>query len=284
MKLIRCIIAAALCLGLLVCAAGAEEITADALRKALDENVFINLFDVRSQSEYEAGAIPGAASLPLDQLEGSMRATLDGGFSNMGIDVYLYGATAEDSASAAKIMADLGFTNVHYLPGIGAWAEPLLAPDLMLGGLDAEDVYGRHVDQSLIADQKLVMVNVWATYCNPCISEMQGLGILSRELKDQGVMILGILSDCTNADMTLIDKNVETARLIAETTKADYTHLLPSRAIFRDVIAQVTAVPTTFFVDGQGRLVGQVYLGARDENAWREIIKSTLAELEQAGR
>ena len=46
----------------------------------------------------------------------------------------------------------------------------------------------------------------------------------------------------------------------------------------------MTAVPTTFFVDGQGRLVGQVYLGARDENAWREIIKSTLAELEQAGR
>ena len=280
MKLIRCIIAAALCLGLLVCAAGADEITADALRKALDENVFINLFDVRSQSEYEAGALPGAASLPLDQLEGSMRATLDGGFSNMGIDVYLYGATAEDSASAVKIMADLGFTNVHYLPGIGAWAEPLLAPDLMLGGLDAEDIYGRHVDQSLIADQKLVMVNVWATYCNPCISEMEGLGNLSRKLKDQGVMIVGLVSDCQNSDLSANEGQLQTARLVAESTKADYPHLLPSRAIMRDIMVQVQAVPTTFFVDGRGKMVGSVYVGSRSEADWEEIINSTLSGLE----
>ena len=258
----------------------AEEITGEQLKSVLDSSLFINLFDVRTPDEYAAGTIPAAENLPLSELESTMRGILDNGFSNMAVDVYVYGATAEDSASAAEILAGLGFTNVHYLPGISAWTWPLAAADLLLGDLNTTDIYGKAVDGSLIADNKLVMVNVWATYCNPCISEMEGLGNLSRKLKEKGVMIVGLVSDCQNSDLSAKESQLETARLIAESTKADYPHLLPNRAMYRDIMSTVQAVPTTFFVNGQGQMVGSVYVGSRSEADWETIINETLGQLE----
>ena len=267
------------CLALSVCAAAADEISGETLQQIIDNSMFINLFDVRTESEYATGAIPGAECIPLDRLEAAMQQILDGGFNNMSVDVYLYGATAEDSAAAAGIMSKLGFTNAHYLAGISAWPGALQDTGLLLGNLDTVDIYGSRVDSTLIADKKLVMVNVWATFCNPCISEMQGLGNLNRELRNQGVMILGVLSDCSNQDLSPNERNVETAKLIAEKTNADYPHLLPSKAMYRDIIAQVQVVPTTYFVDGNGRMVGEVYYGARSESDWLEIIQTTLANM-----
>ncbi len=264
---------------MLSAAASAEEITADALRKAIDSNLYINLFDVRSEDEYEDGAIPGASSIPLEELESIIQGILDQGYSEMAADIYLYGANAEDSVKAAEILTGLGFTRVHYLPGIGTWTETLVRPDLLLGDLKTVDIYGNAVDSQLISDKTLIMVNVWATYCNPCISEMEGLGEIYREMKDQGILIVGLLSDCTNADLSPNEATTETARLIAETTKADYPHILPSRTIYRNVLTQIQAVPTTFFVDGSGKMVGRVYVGSQDKNAWRKIIQTTLTQL-----
>ena len=264
----------------LFAAASAEEITGEALQAAIDSELYINLFDVRSEQEYTEGAIPGAECIPLDQLESTMRGILDQGFNNMSLDVYLYGAALEDGAEAARIMMDLGFTNVHYLSGISAWPGELVRPDQVLGDLKTADIYGNAVDSALIADKKLVMINVWATYCNPCISEMQGLGEIYRELQDQGILIVGLLSDCSNADLSANEAQTELARTIAESTKADYPHILPSKTIYRNVLTQIQAVPTTFFVDGSGSMVGRVYVGSRDADAWREIILSTLSGLQ----
>ncbi len=152
-------------------------------------------------------------------------------------------------------------------------------PELILGGLQTRDINGSEVDSSLIADKKLVMVNVWATYCQPCINEMKGLGSLSRELAEQGVMILGIVTDCQKTDLSVIEEKLQSARKIAGDTKADYPHLLASDSIYQNVVSQVTAVPLTFFVDGTGRMVGEVYVGARDEAEWKEIILATLETL-----
>ena len=51
----------------------------------------------------------------------------------------------------------------------------------------ATDLEGVEVDQSIFSDYKLTMVNVWATFCTPCINEMPDLGELAAEYSDQGV-------------------------------------------------------------------------------------------------
>ena len=46
----------------------------------------------------------------------------------------------------------------------------------VLSAFSTTDLEGNAVDQSMLADYDLTMVNVWATYCGPCISEMPDLG------------------------------------------------------------------------------------------------------------
>ena len=46
---------------------------------------------------------------------------------------------------------------------------------------EGTDLEGNTVSQDAFSQSKLTMVNVWATYCNPCLSEMPGLGELASE-------------------------------------------------------------------------------------------------------
>ena len=264
---------------LLAAAAGmaqGEEISSADLQQEINGNIYINLFDIRDADAFSHGALPGAMSLPLDELREQLQTALDNGFSNMALPLYVYGETEEESLQAAQIMKDLGFTNVHYLPSMAAWEGEIVRPGQLLGSLQTVDIYGRQVDASLIAGKKLIMVNVWATYCNPCIGEMGDLGKLAREMEAEGVMILGLVSDCSNEDLSADEKQTEQARAIAENTGAAYPHLLPSLEMYRNVIAQIQAVPTTFFLNGEGEMVGQAYVGARDYSDWKEIIQEQL--------
>ncbi|MBQ9264310.1 MAG: redoxin domain-containing protein [Clostridia bacterium] len=258
----------------------AEEITAADLKGVIDTSVYANLFDVRPYDAYQQGAVPGAECLPLEEMKDAIQSILDQGFNNMTLNVYVYGETEEEGRQAADILAGLGFTHVYYLSSIHAWEGELVKAGQVLGDLNTQDLSGQMVDASLIEGKKLVMVNVWATYCNPCISEMAGLGNLARELADEGVMILGLVSDCSNGDLSPKEEQVNLARQIIQITGADYPHILPSQTMMRNVISQIQAVPTTFFLNGEGVLVGQVYVGAREEADWKQIVEDTLAALQ----
>lgn len=148
-----------------------------------------------------------------------------------------------------------------------------------LYAFETTDLEGNTVGPEIFADHDLTMVNIWATYCRPCLSEMPDLGKLSEAYADQGVQIIGLVSDALNMDGTISESQVEFAKEIAETTGAGYRHLLPSQDLIHIVLWQVQAVPTTFFVDSKGSLVGYVYEGAHDYETWDTIIKETLALL-----
>ena len=140
----------------------------------------------------------------------------------------------------------------------------------------ATDIDGNEIDQSIFADYNLTMVNVWATYCNPCISEMPDLGKLQAAYAEHGVQIIGIVSDTLNMDGTISEDQVDLAREIIQVTGAAYPHLLPSQDLINIVLWQINAVPTTFFVDNNGALVGYAYEGSRSYEAWTQIIDETI--------
>ena len=74
------------------------------------------------------------------------------------------------------------------------------------------------------------------------------------------------------------EKAMEEARSLIEMTEASYTHLPINASLQKALLADVTAVPTTFFVDGEGKVLGTV-VGARDKESWKELIDALLAEL-----
>ena len=148
----------------------------------------------------------------------------------------------------------------------------------LLSSFSTTDLEGNAVDQSILEDYDLTMVNVWATYCTPCLQEMPDLGELASEYEDKGAQILGLVSDVLNSDGTISDSQVETAQEIVEETGASYQHLLPSADLL-GLLSQIYGVPTTFFVDSAGNQVGYAYVTAMEREQFVEIIDAALAEV-----
>lgn len=149
----------------------------------------------------------------------------------------------------------------------------------VLSSFSATDLEGNTVDQSIFAEYDLTMVNVWATFCSPCINEMPDLGELAQEYADKKVQIIGLVSDVLNTDGTISEEQVQTARDIVEQTGANYLHLLPSEDLY-GVLGQISAVPTTFFVDNEGAQVGSAIVSAQSKDKWTQTIDEMLAEVQ----
>ncbi len=139
---------------------------------------------------------------------------------------------------------------------------------------ECQDMEGNTVSASVFTQSKLTMVNVWATYCNPCLSEMPGLGELAGEYEPDEFQIIGIISDVQEGgDAAVLDN----AAALIEQTGADYTHLLLNESVYYALLTDVAAVPTTFFVDENGVVVDTV-IGAMEKSAWEEKINALLEE------
>ena len=151
---------------------------------------------------------------------------------------------------------------------------PEAAP--ILGEFTATDLAGNEVTQSVFEGHPVTMVNVWATFCGPCLREMPDLGALHQEFSEQGFQILGIVTDVQAPDGSISQEQVDLAAQIAEETGASYLHLLPSEDLIACLLWQVSSVPTTTFVDETGALIGKGYLGSRDAAAWRSIMEEKL--------
>ncbi len=149
----------------------------------------------------------------------------------------------------------------------------------LLGEFTANDLEGNEVDQSILEDHKLTMVNVWATFCGPCLNEMPDLGALHTENADKGFQVVGVVIDVLNRDGALNQEQVDLAAEIVGKTGADYLHLLPSDDLIVALLGNVSAVPTTVFVDESGNLVGEVQLGARSKEQWQEMIDQLLEQV-----
>lgn len=147
--------------------------------------------------------------------------------------------------------------------------------DGILSNFEADTLQGDVVNSDIFNDYDITMVNIWATFCNPCISEMPELGELAAELEDDKVQIIGIVSDAIDYNLNLNDDVVDTANEIVAITGADYIHLIPNKSLI-GAFAFSDYVPTTFFVDSKGNMVGDIYTGAKDKDTRLNIINDTL--------
>lgn len=137
---------------------------------------------------------------------------------------------------------------------------------------EAQDMEGNHISAKIFSESKLTMVNVWATYCNPCLREMPGLGELAGEYESDEFQIVGVISDVPEGSS---QKTMDLAADLIAQTGADYTHLLLSESLYYALLTEVTAVPTTFFIDENGNILDTV-VGAMDKSAWEEKVNALL--------
>ena len=132
------------------------------------------------------------------------------------------------------------------------------------------DIEGNSISSAdLFAEHKITMVNIWASWCGPCVSELPELEELNKEFQEKDAAIVGLLYDGDD-EQGLLD-----AKEIIEMTGVTYTILLPWDTMWEEVYTEV--FPTTFFVNSEGEVVGDMIVGAIPE-LYTEALDELLAE------
>lgn len=135
---------------------------------------------------------------------------------------------------------------------------------------------GKAMTSEIFAQSKLTMVNVWATYCPPCINEMPDLGEIGREYETSEFQIVGIVCDVMEGASYAEKEEAES--IIAE-TKADYPHILLNEELYYNLVSASSSVPTTYFFNQDGELLGYL-VGAQEKENWVSIIEELLGAVE----
>lgn len=146
--------------------------------------------------------------------------------------------------------------------------------------LETEDVYGNKVTKDVFSDKEITLINVWTTWCGPCVSEMPELESLSKEYENSNskVAIKGIIVEIQGADMRvgLSDEEKDLTKDIMKKSGATYQQLTVSEGLKKTNFKRIIGFPTTYFVDKKGNFVGEKVTGANSKEEWKKIIDERL--------
>lgn len=138
------------------------------------------------------------------------------------------------------------------------------APDLTATTLDG--------DEFSLADQrgKVVVLNVWASWCAPCRAEAPALAEVYEETDRDDVEFVGLATRDSEA----------TAAAFVRKNGLDYPHILDVdgslQLSFRDTLPP-QAIPSTIIIDQSGRVAGRA-LGEVSAATLRGLIEPLLTE------
>lgn len=186
----------------------------------------------------------------------------------------LAGCASRDETSPTKVMA--GATQ-EVVPEETP-AETASESDF--GAFTAKTLAGDEVTQEIFANKKVTLVNVWATWCGPCIMELPELQTLSEKLDGTDAQVIGIVHDTYSKDGENPEA-VEMAEYIRDELGLTYTNIIPDKALMDGVGSTIASFPTTWFVDADGNIIGDPVVGRRDEAAFAELLNEKLAEVSE---
>jgi thiol-disulfide isomerase/thioredoxin len=121
-------------------------------------------------------------------------------------------------------------------------AENLALENVMAPPFATEDIHG-NVHRLADHEGKVVLINIWATWCPPCKKEMPDLDALYQERADQGFMVFGLSTE-----------DVETQRNFERDVLSVSYPLLTAQGDVPEVYRTTARYPANFLVDRQGRL------------------------------
>lgn len=150
-----------------------------------------------------------------------------------------------------------------------------------LGDFTMQDINGETYTQEMLGDHDLTMINVFTTWCTPCVSEIPDLAKLHEDMADKGVQVAGIVMDAIGQSGDPDEEAVEKAKVLAEKAEVTYPFLIPDAGYLNGSLAGISAVPTTFFVDKEGNIVGETYTGSRSYEEWESVIEKELSGVVQ---
>ncbi|MFY0409396.1 TlpA family protein disulfide reductase [Solicola sp. PLA-1-18] len=169
-----------------------------------------------------------------------------------------------ESTSAAPATGGAGFVSGDGTITTVAAAERKDAPRITGTDLD-----GRPLDTASYAD-KVLVVNVWGSWCPPCRREAPVLNKVARATQDRGVQFVGIaVREEATASKAFTDKLDVPYPSISDPSSQQllgFSNTLPAMA-----------VPTTYIIDRDGRVAARI-LDEVEESTLTGLVDDVLAE------
>jgi thiol-disulfide isomerase/thioredoxin len=135
------------------------------------------------------------------------------------------------------------------------------APDFELQTIDGSSLKLSHLRG------KAVLLNFWATYCEPCKIEMPWFVQLQKQYGPQGLQIIGVaMDDVDTDDIAKFAKNMD----------VNYPILLGKEAVGVSY-GGVNVLPTTFFLDRNGKVIAREF-GLQSRSVFVDHIKEALGQ------
>ena len=161
-------------------------------------------------------------------------------------------------------------------PEVSEEPEEAEEPEEVIGGgsefcFSGTDVNGNAVNTAeVFAKNKVTVVNIWASWCPPCVGEIPELDKMNKELSEKGCGVIGLLDDGEDP------QGLEDAKDILQDVGATYLNMIFPYKISANVAFQ--AYPTTFFVDSNGTIIGEPVVGAAPDR-YREMVDTLLSNM-----
>lgn len=145
-----------------------------------------------------------------------------------------------------------------------------------VGKFETTGIDGKTYTEKVFSDYDLTLVNIFTTWCSPCVKEIPELQELYKEMKEKGVGVAGVVLDTTDEKGNQDEEAVKKAGILQEKTKAEYPFLIPDTTMMNGRLQGISAFPETFFVDKDGNIVGDTYTGSHTLDEWKEIVEKEL--------
>lgn len=142
-------------------------------------------------------------------------------------------------------------------------AKGTVAPDFELKLLNGE---GKTMKLSSLKG-KAVIVNFWATWCEPCKIEMPWLIQLQQKYGPQGLQIVGVAMD---------DTDEKTISAFSKKMGVNYPVVIGTEKV-ADTYGGLEGLPISFFLDRSGKVVNHI-LGLVSESDIEASIQKSLAQ------
>ena len=103
---------------------------------------------------------------------------------------------------------------------------------------------------------KVVLLNLWATWCGPCREEMPDIVAMQEKYKDKGFEVYGLNTD---------DESADDIKAFAQQMKLNYQLGYASTKMIGEFIriTRVTGIPQTIIINREGRMAFAVGGGGR---------------------
>ena len=172
-------------------------------------------------------------------------------------------ATESPERNSASSETELGYKSALQSVAIQTFEETVEAPNFKLNNLEGGELSLADLEG------KLVLLNFWASWCGPCNIEKPSMEKLYQELKEEGLVIVGVN----------LREDKSTAEDFVEKHDISFPILLDKTGEISGMYG-VRSIPTSYLIGRNGKALGGV-LGARE---WDEDkMVSTLKKLLEAG-